>query len=202
MNADVNDAEQPSGLPPLERARGVRVRRETLDRIRAGHQAILDELKPTKAQVDRGLELHYSSFVADVQGSVQMSSTHGIVGDRLRQDLEPHRAELAKQNLAPAERQRRLDAIHFRRKTFESAFDERWIEESRALYHITGVRLGVSDVAGPEQNTFATALDRLSRINFVYDRRGLLCGNGRPATKPRPVLRARRAHVPIDLYPG
>ncbi len=196
MNADMNDAAQPSGLPPLERARGLRVRPETLARIRAGHQAILDELKPTAAQVERGLELHYSSFVADVQGSVQMSSTHGIVGDRLRQGLEPHRAELAKQNLYPDERQRRLDAIHFRRKTFESAFDEQWIEESRALYRIAGVHLGVSDVAGPEQNTFAAALDRLARINFVYDRRGDLAR----AVKPADIEQARRDGKPSVLF--
>ena len=33
------------------------------------------------------------------------------------------------------------------------------------------MHLGTSDVAGPEENTFAAALDRVSRINFVYDRR-------------------------------
>ena len=171
MNVETTDSNRPADFPTLERARDFHVRPATLARIRAGHQVILDELKPTKAQVERGLELHYNSFVADVQGSVQMSSTHGIVGDRLRADLEPYRKELSKENLDPQEHRRRLDAIHFRRKTFESAFDEQWIEESRALYRIAGVHLGVSDVAGPEQNTFESALDRLARINFVYARR-------------------------------
>ena len=134
-------------------------------------RVILDELKPTKAQINRGLELHYNSFVADVQGSVQMSSTHGISGDRLQADLEPFRKELSKQDLDPDEFRRSLDAIHFKRKTFESAFDNQWIEESQALYKIAGVHLGTSDVAGPEENSFAAALDRVSRINFVYDRR-------------------------------
>ena len=74
-------------------------------------------------------------------------------------------------DLDPEEFQRRLDAIHFKWKTFESAFDNQWLEESQALYKIAGVHLGTSDVAGPEENTFAAALDRVSRINFVYDRR-------------------------------
>ena len=64
-------------------------------------RVILDELKPTKAQISRGLELHYNSFVADVQGSVQMSSTHGIIGDRLQADLEPFRKELSKHRPGP-----------------------------------------------------------------------------------------------------
>ena len=171
MNVKTTHSSEPTDVSPLDRARDFRVRHETLERIRAGHQVILDEIKPTKAQIDRGLELHYNSFVADVQGSVQMSSTHGIIGDRLRADLAPFREELSTQDLDPDEFQRRLDAIHFKWKTFESAFDDQWIEESRALYSIAGVHLGVSDVAGPEENTFAAALDRVSRINFVYGRR-------------------------------
>ncbi len=171
MNVKTTDSSEPPDFPPFERARDFRVRHETLERIRAGHQVILDEIKPTKAQINRGLELHYNSFVADVQGSVQMSSTHGIRGDRLQADLEPIRKELSQQNLDPDEFQRRVDAIHFNWKTFESAFDEQWIEESKALYQIAGVDLGVSDVAGPEENTFAAALNRVSRINFVYERR-------------------------------
>ena len=147
MNGETADSNQPTDFPPLERARDFSVRHETLERIRAGHQVILDELKPTKAQISRGLELHYNSFVADVQGSVQMSSTHGIIGDRLQADLEPFRKELSKQDLDPEEFQRRLGAIHFKWKTFESAFDNQWIEESQALYKIAGVHLGTSQMS-------------------------------------------------------
>lgn len=171
MTFESKDSQQPAGPDPLARARDFQVRQETLDRIQAGHQVILDELKPTKAQIERGLDLHFNSFVADVQGSVQMSSTHGIVGERLRADLEPVREELSQQDLDPEEFNRRLAASHFRLKTFESAFDEQWVAESQALYRIAGVDLGVCDVAGPEENTFGTALDRVSRINFVHEQR-------------------------------
>ena len=196
MNVVTTDSDLPNGIAPLERARDYCVRHGTLDRIRAGHQVILDELKPTNAQIERGLELHYNSFVADVQGSVQMSSTHGIVGDRLRQYLEPNRNELSQQDLDPDDFNRRLGAIHFKRKTFESAFDEQWIEESRALYAIAGVDLGVSDVAGPEENTYEAALDRLSRINFVYDRRDDLMR----VTKFVDIERGRRSGKPGVMF--
>ena len=196
MNDDTADSNQPSDFPPLARARSFCVRQETLARIRAGHRVILDELKPTKAQIERGLELHYNSFVADVQGSVQMSSTHGIVGDRLRQDLEPYCRELSQQDLDPDELNRRLAAIHFKRKTFESAFDKQWIEESRALYSIAGVDLGVSDVAGPEENTYKAALDRVSRINFVYERRDDLLR----VAKVADIEQARRSGKPSVMF--
>lgn len=196
MSLESNDAEQPAEMGPLARAGDFKVRQETLDRIRAGHQVILDELKPTQAQIERGLELHYGSFVADVQGSVQMSSTHGITGDRLRQDLEPYRAELSKENLTPQDAQRRLGAIHFRRKTFESAFDAQWIAESQALYRIAGVDLGVCDVAGPEENTFASALDRVTRINFVHEQRDDIIR----VAKPADINRGIRTGTPSEMF--
>ena len=192
----IENPRQPPGIEPLSRARDLRVRQATLDRIRAGHQVILAELKPTQAQIDHGLELHYNSFVADVQGSVQLSSTHGIVGDRLRRELELLREELSQQGLAPAELDRRLHAIHFKRKTFESAFDAQWIAESRALYRIAGVDLGVCDVAGPEENSFETALDRISRINFAHDQRDDIMR----VAKLADIERGIRSGTPAEMF--
>lgn len=196
MSSETKDSTQPAGLDPIARARGLRVRQQTVDRIRAGHQVILDEIKPTRGQIERGLELHYNSFVADVQGSVQLSSTHGIAGDRLRQDLEPMRKELSGQDLEPEEFNRRLAAVHFKRKTFESAFDEQWIDESQALYRIAGVDLGVCDVAGPEENTFASALDRITRINFAHDRRDDIIR----VAKLADIERGRHSGLPKEMF--
>jgi membrane dipeptidase len=195
MDDTRKDLHQPVDVDPLARTRDLRVRQETLDRIQAGHQVILDELKPTRAQVERGLELHYHSFVADVQGSVQMSSTHGVVGDRLQQDLEPFREALSRQDLKSEEQNRSLAAIHFKRKTFESAFDEQWLAESQALYRIAGVDLGVCDVAGPEENTFATALDRLSRVNFVHDQRDDIARVAKVADIEQAICNAKPAEM-------
>ena len=196
MEGQTTESHQAAGYPTLARAGHVRVRPETLARIRAGHRVILDELKPTQAQIERGLELHYNSFVADVQGSVQLSSTHGIIGDRLREDLKPFREELSRQGLKPGELSRRLSAIHFRRKTFESAFDAQWIAESQALYRIAGVDLGVCDVAGPEENTFTSALDRVSRINFAHEQRDDILR----VAKLADIERAIRSGTPGEMF--
>jgi len=79
---------------PIERARGFRVRPQTLERIVAGREAFLAEMKPTKAQIARGLELHFDSFVADVQGSVQVSYIGGLQSDQMREQLKPDRSRL------------------------------------------------------------------------------------------------------------
>ncbi len=196
MTFESKHSQQPAGLDPLARAHDFQVRQATLGRIRAGHQVILAELKPTRAQIDRGLELHYNSFVADAQGSVQLSSTHGIVGDRLREELEPYREELSRQDLGPEELGRRLAAIHFKRKTFESAFDTQWLAESQALYRIAGVDLGVCDVAGPEENSFETALDRIARINFAHDQRDDIIR----VTKLTDIERGIRSGTPSEMF--
>ena len=140
-----------AGSPsPLERAKQFALRPKTRDRILAGHQAILDELKPTRSQLDRGLSLHYDSYVADMQGNISVTYERGLVGDRLAADPK-------------------LDRVKAR--TFESAYDPQWIDESRALYAISGVRLATEDVAHPTENDFHSALRLLARSNYVYERR-------------------------------
>ena len=135
---------------PIERAARHPLRPKIRKRIQAGHQVLLDELKPTKAQIDRGLQLHYDSFVGDAQGSVSVTYAGGLISDRM--------------SVIPGKD--RLKA-----KTFESAYEKQWIEESRALYDIAGVTLASEDVAHPEDNNFQKALRLLARSSFVYDRR-------------------------------
>ncbi len=135
---------------PLERAKQFPLRPKIRERIQAGHRAILDELRPTPAQLDRGLELHYESFVADMQGNVSVTYAGGLVGDRLASDRTLNREKA---------------------RTFESAYDPQWIQESRALYAISGVRLASEDVAHPGENDFDSALRLLARSNYVYERR-------------------------------
>lgn len=135
---------------PLERAKQFPLRPKIRERILAGHQAILDELRPTRAQLDRGLDLHYDSFVADLQGNVSVTYAGGLVGDRLAADRKLNREKA---------------------RTLESAYDPQWINESRALYAISGVRLASEDVAHPGENDFDSALRLLARSNYVYERR-------------------------------
>ena len=84
--AGTGKAAQQTVADPLGRASKYKLRPRTRERIQAGHEAILAELKPTKAQLERGLELHYESFVADTQGGISVTYPGGLIGDRLAAD--------------------------------------------------------------------------------------------------------------------
>ena len=95
-------------LSPLERARQLPLRPKIRDRVLAGQQAILDELKPTRAQLDRGLELHYHSPVADMQGNVSVTNwpywtvglvCRGLSDDEIRKIIGGNFLRYAKQVL-------------------------------------------------------------------------------------------------------
>ncbi len=148
--ADTAEASQETAATPFERASKYKLRPQTRQRIQAGHDAILAELKPTKAQLQRGLELHYSSFVGDSQGGISVTYPGGLIGDRLSADKQLNRQKAV---------------------TFQAAYDPQWIEESRALYSVAGVQLALEDVAHPGDNTFDKALHLLARSSFAYDRR-------------------------------
>ncbi|HUT95089.1 MAG TPA: membrane dipeptidase [Thermoguttaceae bacterium] len=148
--AAVAGTAQPPIVDPAERVSKCRLRPAVRDRILAGHRAILDELKPTKAQLDRGLQLHYTSCAADAQGGISLTYPGGLIGDRLAADKG-------------LDRQKAM--------TFQAAYDPQWIEESRALYEIAGVQLGLEDVAHPDDNTFDKALHLLARSTLAYDQR-------------------------------
>ena len=48
----------------------VHLRRKLAERVQAGRQIILEGLKPTRAQLQHGLELHYNSYVADMRAEL------------------------------------------------------------------------------------------------------------------------------------
>jgi membrane dipeptidase len=156
-------------MHPDDIARQFTLRPSTWERIRAGHELLLQELRPTRAQLHHGLELHYNSFVADAQGSVSTTHPGTLGGDRLAAEAAALEDEQERQDYAR------------RSRTFETAFDPQWLEESRALYAITGVRLGLEDVAHPNENTFRAALEHVTRANFAVQCRDDLRQVGRQA---------------------
>ncbi len=140
------------------------------ERIEAGREAILAELKPTSSQIRRGLDLHYTSFVAEVQGNVPINSPQSWIGERLQKDLDKTRRDLEEQDLGEAEVNQRLADMRRSMKTFESAFDPQWRRECRGLYQLTGVDLGVEDVAHPFENDLQAALRHTAWSNFAYEK--------------------------------
>ena len=190
------EAKRSKSTDPIERAQAFPLRKQTLERILAGREAFLKEVKPSPAQLRDGLELHYDSFVGEVQGSIQVANHTSLVGDRLREDLKPLQRDLEKQGLKGEDLRSRLGKIHFKRKTFESAFDRQWIQESAAIYAMTHVQLATEDVTGPRENRFDTALDRLARIDFVYRQRPDLIR----VSSPRDIERGLREGYPSTVY--
>ena len=156
---------------PLDIAREYRLREATLDRIEAGHDAILAEIQPTKEQLEHGLELHYGSIVADAQGGITPLATAGIRSDRMQTELEQLGKKLELEGIDARERAQRVGEYHRRSRAFESAFDQQWIEESRALNAIVGIDVAEEDVAHPNENTFEDALTHLARSSFAYGHR-------------------------------
>ena len=63
------------------------LRKKVHDMVAESQEAILDELKPTDAQLQRGLELHFNNYVADLQGSINVSSPFTISSDRLEEEM-------------------------------------------------------------------------------------------------------------------
>ena len=125
-----------------------RLRKKLAERVQAGRQIILEELKPTRAQLQHGLELHYDSYVADMMGAVYIAAAAGQPSDRLDRELTQVRKKAAEQGADEAEIGRRVRAAWRARKPFESAFDSQWQEDCRALYALAGLDLAVEDNAG------------------------------------------------------
>ena len=166
------------------------------DRIAAGRRAILDELGPSKAQIEHGLELHADAFVADVQGGVPVTLPVGIAMDRLQVDVDRLCRESTELGLTPDRANDWVKTQWRRLKTFESAFDPQWRELVRELYAIAGVNLASEDMSGPDENSLDAALEHIVRSNFVYEQTDEVVRVGRVSD----IDRAHAAGKPAVLY--
>ena len=114
--------------------------------VDACRHAALEELKPTRSQLERGFELHYGSYVADLSGCLYVADPLFIwKGDRLKRDLGSYRNKLERQGLGREEIQQRVLNRWRDMKAFESAFDPQWREDYRNLYRLAGMDLAVED---------------------------------------------------------
>ena len=76
--AAAGETTKPKSPDLIEQAQALPFRKQTLERILAGHEAFLQEVKPSPAQLRDGLELHYDSFVGEVQGAIQVANTASL----------------------------------------------------------------------------------------------------------------------------
>ena len=157
--------------PVPEDFRPVSLRPEIRKVVEACRHAALDELKPTRSQLERGFELHYSSYVADLCGCLYVADPLFIwKGDRLKGELESYRNKLEKEGLDREEIQQRVLNQWRDMKAFESAFDPQWREDYRNLYRLAGMDLAVEDVGHFHEPSFRAGLQHTARAGFVYDK--------------------------------
>ena len=139
--------------------------------VDACRHEILKELKPTRRQLERGFELHYGSYVADLSGCLYVADPLFIwMGDRLKRELESYRNKLERAGLDRDEIQQRVLNRWRDMKAFESAFDPQWREDYRNLYRVAGMDLAVEDVGHYNEPSFRAGLQHTARARFVYDK--------------------------------
>lgn len=156
--------------------------------MEAGRQIILEELKPNPAQLRRGLDLHFNSYVAD--------PVITMIGDRLREDLAQSRRSLEAEGLEGDELEEQVRERWRRLKAFESAFDPQWRQDYLGLYRLTGLDLAIEDVAHPPENTFRRALKHLARCQYLYESEQDVV----KVSRFEDILRARDEGKPALIY--
>ncbi len=157
--------------PVPEDFRPVTLRPEIRKVVDACRHLALEELKPTRSQLERGFELHYSSYVADVCGCLYVADPLFIwKGDRLNGELASYRNKLERDGLDPEDVQQRVVNRWRDMKAFESAFDPQWREDYRSLYRLAGIDLAVEDVGHFSEPSFRAGLQHTARAGFVYDK--------------------------------
>ena len=143
-----------------------RLRKKLFDRVLEGRQIILEELKPSRDQLQHGLELHYDSYVADMMGAVYIAAAVGAPGERLEGELAELRRRAQEQGVDAAAIARKVRAEWRAKKPFESAFDPGWQEDCKALYDLAGLDLAVEDNAG--HYSFGGTLRWMASSKLVY----------------------------------
>ena len=154
--------------PTPEALTGKSLREPIRSRVIAGRGTILAELKPTPKQLEHGLELHHDAYVADLMGAVYVAAAIGQPGPRLQHMLAWNRKELEAEGVDPREASRLVRRTWWNHKPLESAFENGWQEDWKALYELTGLDLAVEDNAG--HYTFDQCLRWMATSNLAYGR--------------------------------
>ena len=123
------------------------------EQIKAAYELGLDILKPTKAELERGLELHKNSLVFDTYGFMPSAAVDGrAMADAMNDDA----SQLELQDM-------REDATRIRIVT-----DQREQEEFKNAFRASGVDC-VFQNAGEEGNAVERLLKRLARFTYITD---------------------------------
>ena len=143
-----------------------RRRREYIERAK---QAILHELKPTNAQIERGLELHHNTVVCDLYGGVPTNVSWALSSESMRK-WAIHRLSEAKD----ADQKRKMVPSIVRElvqwMALEAVHDPVMEAEHSAFWAAARIDVGLDDVAwAPEGGDERFSLEQISRATYIYD---------------------------------
>ena len=143
--------------------------RRSREYIERAKQAILHELKPTNAQIERGLELHHNTVVCDLYGGVPTNVNWALYSESMRQwavrRLEEAQDADQKRKMVPSIRQELLQWM-----ALEAVQDPAVEAEHRALWAASQIDVGLDFVGwAPEGGDDRFAFEQMSRATYIYD---------------------------------
>ena len=138
--------------------------------IEGARKAILDEIKPTPAQLERGLELHRESIVCDLYGGSNPIHVTGFYSESMKAwalevlDREPNperKRELFRSTVQPQiQKWRALEVVH----------DPGFRANHRLAWESAQYDLGLADVAwAPEGEGDRASLEYLASATYAFD---------------------------------
>ena len=138
--------------------------------IEGARKAILEELKPTPAQLERGLELHRESMVCDLYGGSNPVHVTGFYSESMKAwalevlDREPdpeRKQELFRSTVRPQiQKWRALEVVH----------DPGFRANHRLAWETAQIDLGLADVAwAPEGEGDRGSLEYLASEAYAFD---------------------------------
>ncbi len=137
--------------------------------IEGAKRAILDELNPTRSQLERGLELHRNSVVCDLYGGANANHLWGFYSERMKRwaleqlehEQDPDRKEkLLRSVRAQLQKWRALEAVQ----------DAQVRANHRFAWDASGIDLGLNDIAwAPEGEDDRFAIEQISRGAYIFD---------------------------------
>ena len=138
--------------------------------IDGARQAILDEIKPTPAQLEHGLELHRQSIVCDLYGGSNPIHVTGFYSESMKAwalevlDREPdleRKKKLFRSTVRPqVQKWRPLEVVH----------DRGFQANHRLAWESAQYDLGLADVAwAPEGEGIQVSLEYLAGCSYAFD---------------------------------
>lgn len=153
------------------------------DKIKEAFDRGLNILKPTKRQLEHGLELHRNSVVIDTYGFIPTAAHDGAI---LNKALGDHASQLEMQDL-----QEEMSMTRY-------VISQREREELENAFKASGVTCVIQN-AGEEGNEIKRLLKRLARFTYTTD---MLRGFLSKAATPDDILHAKKENRHALYFTG